>query len=138
MKNTLLAIAFAPAIALVACGGVKTRTPDQWRTEVGQGFDGHAAELKACYDEAGLKTKVAITVHLIAGKQEGSSGNSNPISVESVDAGGAPGPLVDCVKRVANAISIRPEDKNEATGSWVVTFDPNVAPTVKATSAPKS
>jgi len=138
MKTPLLAIAFAPAIALVACSGVKTRTPDQWRTEVGQGFDGHAAELKACYDEAGLKTKVAITVHLVAGKQEGSSGNSNPISVESVDAGGAPGPLVDCVKRVANAISIRPEDKNEATGSWVVTFDPAVAPKVTAAPAPKS
>lgn len=121
-------------LVLAACGGVKTRTPDEWKKDVGQGFEAHAGELKACYDNSGLKTKVSVTVRLAASKQGSSEGGSSPIHVEGVDPGSTPAALVDCVKQAASSIAIRPEDTHEASGTWVVTFDPDAAPS----AAPKS
>lgn len=122
----------------VACGRERMRTPDEWKTEVGQGFDAHAGVLKACYDDTGLKTKVSITVHLVAGKMEGTGGSSSPIRVQGVDPGSAPATLIDCVKQAASAIEIRPQDAHRASGSWVVTFDPDAAPSISPGVAPKS
>ena len=71
------ALAFVVS-SLVACAGVKTRTPDEWKTEIGHGLAAHAGDLKACYDNSGLKTKVSIGLRLIADKHQDSSGGSNP------------------------------------------------------------
>lgn len=132
-----MGLAFVAA-SFVACGGERTRTPEEWKAEVGQGFNAHAGDLKACYDNAGLKTKVSITVRLLAGKKEAADGSSSPISVQGADPGGAPAALVDCVKQAASAIELRPEDSHQASGSWVVTFDPDAAPSISPGTTPKS
>lgn len=136
MNNRLIAGGLG-ALVLVstACGGERTRTPDQWRSDLSDAFAARSGDFKACYEKAGGQAKTSVSLRILAGKKVGPTGGSNPLSVQSAVGAGAPAGLVECVKQVVGGIELTPGDTKQAAGVWTVTFDPDADPAV-APAAP--